>query len=362
MPSPYFVIMAGGRGERFWPESRLRRPKQLLPIVGEGPMLRQTLDRLSALAPRDHILILTNRLQEAAVREMCPDLPPENIVGEPAARDTAAAVALALLLVSRRDPGAVFAMLPSDAAIHNTAGFHASVRAAVAAAEREEAFVTLGIPPTHPATGYGYIETAGEMFQAEGLPVFKAARFVEKPNEEKAKEYVASGRFLWNAGLFFWRASVLQKAFKDLAPDIWASLQTVGDELESGLGLDAALDLHYPQIRKISVDFALLEKFPRILVVPATFDWDDVGDWPAVARHLKADADGNTSRGPSVVLQGKGNIVVNDGKHVIALLGVDDLVVVQTPDATLVVPKARAQEIKALLKAIEADPTLKHLL
>lgn len=362
MSSPYFVIMAGGRGERFWPESRLRRPKQLLPIVGGAPMLRQTLDRLADLAPRDHILILTNRLQEAAVRAMCPDLPPENIVGEPAARDTAAAVALALLLVSRRDPNAVFAMLPSDAAIHDTAGFHASVRAAVEAAEREEAFVTLGIPPTHPATGYGYIESAAEVFKAQGLPVYKTARFVEKPNEEKAGEYLASGRFLWNAGLFFWRASVLRQAFVQLAPDIWAALEAAGKELDAGLGLDAALDLHYPQIRKISVDFALLEKFPHILVVPASFDWDDVGDWPAIARHLTADAAGNTSRGPSVVLQGKGNIVVNDGKHVIALLGVDDLVVVQTPDATLVVPKARAQEIKSLLKAMEADPSLKHLL
>lgn len=351
--------MAGGRGERFWPQSRSAMPKHLLPIVGDRALLVQTIERLLPMIPAERVLIITNRQQAPAIRALCPALPAENIVAEPVGRDTAAAVGLALLLVRRRDPQATFAMLPADHVIHDTVAFRADLESAFAAAEREPLLVTLGISPTEPATGFGYIQRGPA--RAGAASVFDVSRFVEKPTLEVAEGYLATGDYLWNAGMFFWRVPVVAEAFARHVPDLWADLGRLDAALTAGQPLEVALDAVYPTLKKISVDFALIEKATNVAVIPAQFDWDDVGAWPAVMRHFPADAAGNVVRGLTAVEQSAGNLVVSSGEHLVAVLGVKDLIVVHTPDVTLVCPKDKAQEIKALLKRCDA-PELKRFL
>lgn len=358
----FVVIMAGGKGERFWPQSRLQRPKHLLPIVGDKPMLRQTVERLGAVVPVDHVLIITNAEQREAVLEVCPMLPPENVVAEPVGRDTAAAVGLAALLVGHRDPAAAFAMLPADHVIHDEAGFQATLESAFTAAEAEDALVTVGIEAAWPATGYGYIERDEVVSTLGDRPVYAVRAFKEKPDAETAERYVASGRYFWNAGMFFWRVPVISAEFAAHTPGLWQALGAIGSGLEAGQPLDSLLAREYPGLEKISIDYAIMEKATTVRVLEARFDWDDVGEWPAVERHHEKDSHGNVSRGSVLIRQGEGNIVLGEGDHTIALIGVDNLIVVHTADATLVCPKDQAQAIKELVKALGQDEAFTHLL
>jgi mannose-1-phosphate guanylyltransferase len=352
MPSRFVVIMAGGKGERFWPQSRLRRPKHLLPIVGDAPMLTQTVRRLGELVPKENIFIITNREQRDAVIQVCPDIPADNIVGEPVGRDTAAAVALAALLVRRRDPQGIMALLPSDAVIHNASGFQRVLAAAFETARIGDPLVTIGITPTGPATGYGYIHRGEEQPSAGGCLLYKVRRFVEKPDRARAENYVACGEYLWNAGIFVWSVPTIETAFRKNAADIFAAIEAIGALVEAGHALDAAMDAGYGAIRKISVDYAILEQAETVLCLPAVFDWDDVGEWPAIARHDHADENGNVVRGDCVVVDSKDNIVISENGHLVAVLGAENLIVVHTPDATLVCPKSHAQDIKKLVQKI----------
>jgi mannose-1-phosphate guanylyltransferase len=335
-------------------------PKHLLPIVGEKALLVQTIERLLPMIPAERVLIITNRQQAASIRTLCPMLPAENIVAEPVGRDTAAAVGLALVLVRRRDPQASFAMLPADHVIHDTVTFRADLELAFQAAEREPLLVTLGIAPTEPATGFGYIHRGAARPTVAGL--HDVQRFVEKPSLEVARGYLATGEYLWNAGMFFWRVPVVAEAFAQHVPDLWADLGRVEAALSAGQPLESVLETLYPNLKKISVDYALIEKANNVAVLPARFDWDDVGAWPAVTRHYQADAAGNVLRGLAAVEQGSDNLVVSTSDHLLAVLGVRDLIVVHTPDATLVCPKEKAQEIKALLKRCEGHENLKRFL
>lgn len=362
MKDRYVVIMAGGRGERFWPQSRLTRPKHLLPIVGDKPMLTQTVERLGAVVPPEKVIIITNREQAAAVREVCPMLPAENVVAEPIGRDTAAAVGLATLLVKHRNPDAAFAMLPADHVIHDEAGFQKVLDRAFSAAESEDALVTVGIQPTFPATGYGYIEKGDAVAEIDGAPVYRVSQFREKPDLATAESYIASGRFYWNAGMFFWRVSVISECFARFTPGLWGALQAIDNGLSEGGVLDELLEQHYPGLEKISIDFAVMEKAETVRVVESAFDWDDVGEWPAVARHFPADEAGNVIKGIGKTQDASGNIIIAEPGHTLALIGVDDLIVVQTADATLVCPKSKAQEIKTLVKALANDPATAELL
>ncbi len=353
MSDRYVVIMAGGRGERFWPQSRLAVPKHLLPIVGDTTMLAQTVERVAGVVPRENILVLTTQAQLEGCRRACTQLPPANIVAEPMGRDTAAATGLALLLVKQRNPRAAFAMLPADHVIHDRAEYGKLLTVAFEAAESADVLVTLGIKPTEPATGFGYIESGATWKEVGGRAVLSAKRFVEKPDEKTAREYLATQRYFWNAGMFIWRVPVVEAAFRAHAPQLHAGLAQL--EQAGQAGWDAALARLYPTLPKISVDYALMEKSANVVVVPATFDWDDVGAWPAVAKHFPRDARGNVLRGLAMVEGGANNIIVSDDGHLTAVIGADDLVVVHTADATLVCPKSRAQEIKALLKRLGED-------
>ena len=348
MSQPYVVIMAGGRGERFWPHSRIRRPKHLLPIVGNSPMLTQTVARLEGLVPPERVFVVTNREQREATLEACPELLPEQVVGDPIGRDTAAAVGLAALLVKRTSEDAAFAMLPADHVIENATGFREVLRSALAAAAREEILVTIGVRPTEPATGYGYVQRGNLKMDSEIRQVHEVRRFVEKPDLETAQGYLDSGDYFWNAGMFVWRPTVILKALASHAPELHESLRALDERWSEGESLDSCMQDVYPDLPKISIDYAVMEKADNVVMMESDFDWDDVGEWPAVARHFPLDEAGNVIRGEVVALDSADNLVISPKGRLTALLGVDDLIVVETEDATLICHRDKAQEVKRL--------------
>ena len=354
--------MAGGRGERFWPESRTVRPKQLLPIVGKKAMLAQTIDNLAGIVPAEDVFVITNAEQRDAVLKVCPKLDPDKIIGEPIGRDTAAAVGLATVLVRREGPEAVFAMLPADAVIHDTTGLCATLESAFAAAEADPVLATIGIPACFPATGYGYIQQGTTRGDSIGRAVYQVKRFVEKPDLTTAQSYLDAGDYFWNAGMFIWSVSAIVAELEKSTPSLWQALQAIDQGLEAGQGIDALLAQHYPRLEKISVDYAIIEKANNVVMIESGFDWDDVGEWPAISRHYPADEAGNVVRGSAELTEASDNIVYSrDEKHLVALVGVADLIVVRTEDATLVCHKDKAQEIKDLVKKIGAKASYKHL-
>jgi mannose-1-phosphate guanylyltransferase len=358
MPSAnrYVVIMAGGKGERFWPMSRQKMPKQFLPIVGNSPLLRQTVDRVLPMVGAERIIVITGRGQSGTVGGICPMLPKDNIIAEPEGRNTAAAVALAALLVRIRDANASMAVLPSDHVIHDEEHFRLVLKGAFEVAECEDSLVTIGIEPTFPATGYGYIGRGAECMRVGDLPVHKVERFVEKPDLETAKQYVNSGQFLWNAGMFIWRAKTICAALQKHVPDIWGGLKDLEVALGGGIPIDEALGEIYPRIRKISIDYALIEKADNVLTLPGIFDWDDVGAWTALVRHMSTDRSGNALRGDAVVLDGANNIVVGDKGRLVALMGLSNCIVVNTGDVTMICPCDRAQDIRNLVREVALNP------
>ncbi len=355
MAERFVVIMAGGKGERFWPASRLKRPKHLLPIVGDKPMLTQTVDRLEGFIEPENIFVITNVEQMEGVREVCPSLPKENIVAEPVGRDTAAAVGLAMLLIKQKDPEASLAMLPADAFIQDFAGFQKALNVAFLAAEECSRLVTIGITPTEPAIGYGYIQKGESVSEHKGVEVFKVVEFKEKPVLETAKAYLESGDYYWNAGMFVWSVQAISNALTQFTPELMSGLIEIENRLNEGVDLDRLLVELYPNLEKISIDFAVMEKADNVVTLAATFDWDDVGAWPAIERHFPKDANGNVADGEAVFEASSGNIVVGEKGHLLALVGVEDLIVVHTKDATLVCKKDEAQRIKDLVKGLEPD-------
>lgn len=325
-------------------------------------MLTQTLDRLKGLAPVENIFIITNKEQREAVLEAAPGLPPANVLAEPVGRDTAAAVGLATILVGQKDPNGVFCILPADHVIHDVAAFQSVLRRAFETAEARRVLVTLGIRPTEPATGYGYLQRGELLGESDGVPVYGVRRFVEKPDLEKAREYLGSGDYYWNAGMFVWQVAAIDEALAQNAPELREGLREIEKSLQAGEALDTVLAAGYPKLPKISIDYAVMEKAENVVTVEASFDWDDVGSWPAVARHYEPDTNGNIVRGEVVVQGGSGNIVFSEGNHFVAAVGVDDLIIIHTGDATLVCRKDQAQDIKQLVKQFGEDPTRQHLI
>ncbi len=362
MAKRYAVIMAGGKGERFWPASRLARPKHLLPIVGDKPMLAQTVERLGGSLPVENVIVITNIEQLEGVRAVCPMLPAENVVAEPVGRDTAAAVGLAMLLVKQRDPEASLAMLPADAFIQDADSFQTALDIAFQAAETSPSLVTIGIQPTEPATGYGYIHRGPVERVIGNRDIFGVRQFKEKPDLETAKCYLQNGEYFWNAGMFVWKVSTISEALAEFTPALKAGLDDIESGMASGQDLAELLDELYPKLEKISVDFAVMEKAKNVLTLAATFDWDDVGAWPAIERHLPADRAGNVKQGGAKFLNCSSNIVVSGDDHFVALIGVEDLIVVHVDDATLVCKKDQAQNIKQMVKSLGEEEALRKLL
>jgi mannose-1-phosphate guanylyltransferase len=352
--SLYALILAGGSGERFWPLSRRARPKQLLRLVAEETLLEQAVTRLKGLVPPERILILTNVDQEAAVRELLLQVPKQNIVAEPAKRDTAAAVALGAGWVAARDHSATMAVLPADHVINDTAAFQETLAIAAAAAEETGALVTIGIKPTWACPGYGYIEQ-GEAVKlrtvAKETAVHRVIRFREKPNTDLAESFIRKGNFRWNAGMFVWSMPSVLSEFNRHTPELanFISQLCVPDNFSKTLGE------RFAALPRISFDYAIMEKADRVLMVEAGFDWDDVGSWRAVSKYFKNDAEGNAANCEITAVESSNNIVFNPDGSRIALLGVHNLIVVRTADAILICHRHQAEKIKNLIGQVPEE-------
>lgn len=360
------VILAGGRGTRFWPRSRTRTPKQLLNIVGKDTMLQQTVTRLLPLIHADRIWTVTNSEQATAVKKQVPSPARKRVLIEPAGRNTAAAIGLAAIHIRHASKGdALMAVLPADHFIEDAQKYRAIVSAALQVAGDENRIVVLGIPPTRPDTGFGYVERMGEALPSNEFPLFAVRRFTEKPKLEVAKEYVASGNFHWNAGMFFWRVSTFLDNLKNFLPKTHAALETLAGHIGKRT-YESKLKKIYPTLENISVDYAILEPAtrrpgaPSVYVIPAEVGWSDIGSWAAVYELLAQTPDANVLAGQGHTLDAAGNFLYSPQKFV-AVIGVNNLVVVETPDALLIVPRDRAQEVGVIVKHLESQK-LKSLL
>src|SRR5438876_73604 len=343
----YALILAGGSGERFWPLSRRNRPKQVLRLVSERTLLEETVARLEGFVPTERILILTNIEQEKRVRDLLEGFPKQNIIAEPAKRDTAAAVALGAGWVAARDHSATMLALPADHVIADRAAFQETMKIAAAAAEETGALITIGIKPTWACPGFGYIEQGEPVrLRSDGkIAVHRVVRFREKPNVDLAESFLRKGNFRWNAGMFVWSVPTVLSEFNRHAPELADFISQV----RSPKDLDKILHERFAKLPRISFDYAIMEKTEHVLVVEASFDWDDVGSWQAVARYFKKDEQGNAANSALTALDSTDNIIFNDGETTIALLGVHNLIVVRTGDAILICHRHQAEKIKNLV-------------
>ena len=344
----YALILAGGSGERFWPLSRRARPKQLLHLVSKRTLLDETVSRLEGLVPPERILILTNAEQEKPVRKLLSDFPKENIVAEPAKRDTAAAVALGTGWVAARDHAATMLVLPADHVIANRVAFQEILTLAAETAEETGELVTIGIKPTWPCPGYGYIEH-GKPVHLRNRPdnnaIHRVLRFREKPNPDLAESFLRKGNFRWNAGMFVWSVPTVLGEFNRHAPEL---ADFISQLLPPG-NFERVLRERFSKLPRISFDYAIMEKADRVLVVEASFDWDDIGSWRAVANYFKNDDQGNAANCGITAVDSTNNIVFDENGTTIALLGVHNLIVVRTGDAVLVCHRHQAEKIKNLI-------------
>jgi len=344
----YALILAGGSGERFWPQSRRARPKQLLRLVSQKTLLEETVARLDGLVSPEQILILTNIEQEAAVRDLLKNFPKENIVAEPAKRDTAAAVALGTGWVAARDHAATMLALPADHVIADSNAFHETMRTAAAAANEIGALVTIGIRPTWACPGFGYIEQGEPVHlsdRAEKVAVHRVLRFREKPNVDLAESFLRKGHFRWNSGMFVWSVPTVLSEFNRHAPELADFIS----QIRAPGNFERVLRERFSKLPRISFDYAVMEKADRVLVVEASFDWDDVGSWRAVARYFESDEQSNAANCALTAVNSSNNIIFNEDGTTVALLGVHNLIVVRTRDAVLVCHRHEAEKIKNLI-------------
>ncbi len=349
----YAVVMAGGSGTRFWPKSRRNRPKQLLRLHGDATMLQQTVARIAPLAPADRTFIITGADQAEATKAQLSQLPPKNVVAEPCPRDTAACVGLAALIVAKADPNGTMIVMPADHVIQPAEKFLATVQAAVEVIDEDpSAFVTFGIKPTRPETGYGYIERGEDLGSKHGIALNKVAQFREKPDRATAEKFLAEGRFAWNSGIFVWRAQAILDALAKHRPNLYAALERVGQALGTPQEAEV-IAREYPQMEKVPIDKAVMEKATNVRVLEVVYDWNDVGDWRALTELVPPDAQGNTVQGSVLAVETKGSIIVSDDGGLIATLGVDDLVIVQSGGATLVARKDQLDKLKSLVEGLD---------
>ena len=350
-PTLFAVVMAGGSGTRFWPASRQARPKQFLAISGARAMLFETCARLAGLVPWERILVVTAESQAGLVRATLPDLPASNVLCEPAARNTAPCVAFAAEEIARRAPDSVLLVLPADHVIRPLEAFQRTLRAAVLAATRADALVIFGVRPDHAATGYGYIEAGATLTELDGIPLYGVTRFVEKPERARAEQFLAAGNFLWNSGMFVWRTRVIRAALATHAPALSAGFARVAR--------GEALERVYPSLPSVAIDVAVLEKAADVHMLPIDYTWNDVGSWSALPDVHAADADGNwraLSGGARLVsIDAHGCVAYGEGRELIALVGVRDLVVVRAGNATLVCPRERAQDVKKIVERLASE-------
>ncbi len=363
----YAVIMAGGTGTRFWPESRARRPKQLLPMLGDTTMIRTTVNRLRGLVPRDRLIVSTTSDLAPSIAQELPELPRGAVLAEPLKRNTAPCIGLAAHMIVRRHPDAVMGVMPADHVIGAEEVFRETIRYAVALVEEDpRRLVTFGIRPSYPAEGFGYIERGAAVAskapeQFAGPPdTFRVERFREKPDLETAREYLADGRHSWNSGIFVWKAQRILDELRRFEPAMAERLAALAESIDT-VQFEGVLKKEFAAIEGKSIDYAVMERAEEVLVVEAAFDWDDVGSWRALARLKGIDENGNTIDAKHLGLETAGTIVRGGGKHLIVTVGLTDCIVVHTPDATLVAHKDHEEGIRHVVDALRERGWVEHL-
>jgi mannose-1-phosphate guanylyltransferase len=349
----HVVMLAGGSGTRFWPWSRHTRPKQLLALVGQQSLLRQCAERFRGCIPAEHFWAVTTAELLPQVREHLNDLVPQSqLIGEPMGRDTAPCIGLAAALIAQRNPEAVMIAAPADHLIEPVGAFHRSIQAAVTLTQEfPDALITLGIVPNRPATGYGYIRRGEWIGERQGVAVYRVAEFREKPDLQTAEQYLASGEFYWNSGIFVWRVQTILRELARQQPRIENAVRRLAENWHSPQR-DALLRQEYAALPKISIDYAVMEGCRTALVLAAPFRWDDLGSWSALERLHPQDADYNTILARHVGLKTRRCIIVGDSNRLIATLGVEDLLIVQSDDAVLVAQKQQENDIRQLVELL----------
>jgi mannose-1-phosphate guanylyltransferase len=346
------IVPAGGSGTRLWPLSRATRPKFLLPLLGERSLLQQTIDRLAALIPPEHTFVVCGPAHAAPVARQLPELPERNVLVEPAPRGSGPAIGLATAIIARRDPEAIIGSFAADHEVTDVAAFEAALHTAIAAAH-DGWLVTIGLTPTRAETGYGYIERSDDVVErvADGV-AYRAARFVEKPDAATAEEYLASGRFLWNASMFVWRAQTLLEEFARLQPELYAAITQIASVWGTPEQERVTAEI-WSTLAESTIDQGIFEHAERVAVVPAEIGWSDVGDWHNLGELIARDDSGNSVRGDLVQSQTKNSVVWSETGRLVALVGLENIAVVDTEDALLVVDRKHAQEVRRIVEQLK---------
>ncbi|MEN6372177.1 MAG: mannose-1-phosphate guanylyltransferase [Armatimonadota bacterium] len=355
----YAVIMAGGSGTRLWPRSRKSRPKQFHSLTSERSLLQETVARLEPTIDAEHVYVIANKSHVAPIREQLDWVPAENIIGEPVARNTAPAIGIMAAILAEKDPNATMLVLPADHYIEKADDFRQLLELAESTVSEDDVLLTLGIKPTYPETGFGYIELAKEYREVGEDKIFWVKSFKEKPDLDTAQRYVASWKYVWNSGMFVWKVSSILDRFKKHAPDIYEGMERFREVLGTPKEQEELAKI-FKSLPNISVDYAILEKSEKVLVIPADIGWSDIGSWKAVYDLLSFDGQTNVVSGKHVGLDTY-NCLIQGGNRLIATVGLDNMIVVDTDDVVLIMPKGRSQDVKKILEKLQKQGRMEYL-
>ena len=346
------VIMAGGKGERFWPESRVNMPKQFLSLTEDGKsMIQHTVERLEGFVEYENMYVVTNKNYKKLIQQHIPQIPVENIIIEPVSKNTAPCIGLAAVHIAKKDPEAKMMVLPSDHLIKYNEMFLDTLRIALEVAEEDNSLVTIGITPSYPETGYGYINFTKGDLPSEMKNIYRVKKFEEKPNLEKAKDYLASGKYLWNSGMFVWKASTILNCIKSFIPELYSGLMEISETINTEK-YEETLEKKFPCFPSESIDYGIMEKAENIYTIPGNFGWDDVGSWLSLERIKHTNQDGNVVDGNVITIKTNNSIIQGKDK-LVAVVGLEDIIVIDTEDAILICNKSHSQEVKDVINNLK---------
>jgi mannose-1-phosphate guanylyltransferase len=359
MDNIYCVIMAGGSGTRFWPRSRVAKPKQYLNLFGNESLLQSTIRRFESFIDKDHIYIVSSQNQKQVLEEQTPEIPRKNLIYEPVGKNTLPCIGLAAMFAEKDNLDGIMVVSPSDHLIRDHILFKDTLRAAEKIADKKDGIVTIGIKPTYPATGYGYVKTAEDIIGVEKIKQFKVERFVEKPDLSNAEKYLKEGGYYWNSGMFIFKVSVLLKAVQEFAPNLYKDLRRIQENMGKP-SFPQRLETIYRAVESISIDYGIMEHARNIYLVEGIFDWNDLGNWESVYQEEKKDKEGNASQGETIFLDTKNSFVFTD-EGIVALIGLKDVVVVRDGNATLVCNRNNVQDVKKIVEKLKSENKNQYL-